>query len=433
MDQHSSRLRRSCLSLLIAGLVVLLLAGGLLVVITQRPDIGARGADRLRSLIGDRAVAELEMAVFQLQDDFHRLEYRLGVAAPAAPWQVSPTALSQVKAVTGTPPSASPTPPLQSMHASDAIVANSTASLSAAQSPSESSTPFPPAAPPPTPTPEVWHPADLTPLGTLPGEGVWSPYIQEKDGRTVAYRTFLQPDPARPFAVVAVVSFDLAHVRLHYVLGFEEPFSPNGPKRSGAMPQADKVPGLLLAMFNGGFKATHGQFGAMSDGVVALPPRPGLGTLAIYKDGQVKLGIWGQDIQDSPDLQAWRQNGPLVVQDGQINPEIYNNSPQDWGYTVKDVSPTLRSGIGLSADGQTLYYFAGPSLSMEALAKSMLAAGAYRSLQLDINNYWVHFVAARDQGGKFLLEPLLPDLMKENIDRYLYPHGRDFFYVTAQP
>jgi len=28
-------------------------------------------------------------------------------------------------------------------------------------------------------------------------------------------------------------------------------------------------------------------------------------------------------------------------------------------------------------------------------------------------------------------EPLLPELMTENLDRYLYPFGRDFFYITA--
>lgn len=437
MEKRPSCLRLGCISLVIAGLVVLLFSGGLLAVVSQRPELGAQGADWLRSRIGDRAVADLEMVVFQLQDSLHRFEYRLGIAAPAAPWSAGPILRLGASPAAATPTSqgsASLLPALPTLTPLPGIRSGKLSSLPSPQAtgqpPAVESSVATPTAPP---TPPTWKPADLRPLGTLPGEGVWSPYIQEQDGRTVAYRTFLQPDPHRSFAIVAIVAFDLAHVRLHYVLGYEEPFSPDSPKRSGAMPEADKVPGLLLAMFNGGFKATHGRFGAMAGGVVALPPRQGIGTLAIYDNGEVKIGIWGQDIQDSPDLQAWRENGPLVIQDGQVNPEIYNNSPSDWGYTVKDVSPTLRSGIGISADGRTLYYFAGPSLSMEALAQGMLTAGVYRSLQLDINNYWVHFVAAHDQGGKLLLEPLLPDSMKENIDRYLYPHGRDFFYVTAQP
>jgi Phosphodiester glycosidase len=428
MENKSSCLRRGCYGFVIVALAAFLLSAGLLALISQRPELGAQGADRLRSLIGDRAVAALEMAVFQVQDGLHRLEYRAGIAAPVAPWMVS--------SATTTFPSPIQTPqigviptltPVQNLQTSGSSGKSTQPTPSQASQP-----PLDLIIPPATSNPPAWQLPDMPSLGSLPGEGVWSPYIKEQDGRIVAYRTFLQPDPDRPFAVVAIVAFDLAHTRLHYVLGFEEPYSPTAPKRSGAMPEADKAPGVLLAMFNGGFKATHGQFGAMADGVIALPPRDGIGTLAIYNDGRVKIGIWGEDIQASPDLQAWRQNGPLVVQDGQIDPEIYNNSPKDWGYTVKDVSPTLRSGIGISRDAQTLYYFAGPSLSMEALAKSMVAAGVYRALQLDINNYWVHFVAVQDQDSELLLEPLLPDFMKENIDRYLFPHGRDFFYVTAK-
>jgi hypothetical protein len=128
------------------------------------------------------------------------------------------------------------------------------------------------------------------------------------------------------------------------------------------------------------------------------------------------------------DMLAWRQNGPLVVRHGQINPEINNNSPLDWGYTVDTVAPTWRSGVGLSADGGTLYYFCGPSLSMEALAKSMQAAGAESAIQLDINTFWVHFVAVHPDGT---LEALFPGMMKEDLNRYLSPYTRDFFYLTA--
>ena len=145
----------------------------------------------------------------------------------------------------------------------------------------------------------------------------------------------------------------------------------------------------------------------------------------------MRMGVWGSRIQPSPGMECWRQNGPLVIADGQINPRIYNNSPKDWGYTVTDVSPTWRSGVGLSADERVLFYFAGNSLSMEALARSMLAAGAFQGMQLDINTYWVHFVAIRDSADRRELEPLFPEMMKENVDRYLHQYSRDYFYITA--
>ena len=132
----------------------------------------------------------------------------------------------------------------------------------------------------------------------------------------------------------------------------------------------------------------------------------------------------------SPEVVAFRQNGPLVIRNGKIDPRIYNNSPEDWGYTVIDVSPTVRTGIGLSEDESTLFYFCGPSLSMEALANSMQAAGAWNSIQLDINNYWALFVKFQPSGSTLVPEALLPDLMVANIERYLWDYTRDYFYIT---
>lgn len=228
------------------------------------------------------------------------------------------------------------------------------------------------------------------------------------------------------------MAIDLTRTRLHYVLGFEEPYNPQGPKRKGAIPDSDKIPGILLATFNGGFKAIHGHFGAMSDGIVALPPRNGLATIAIYNNGQVQMGVWGEDLADSPDLAAYRQNGPPVVYKGEINPQIQSNDPMEWGYTVDKVAPTWRSGVGLSRDGNILYYFCGSSLSMEALSTAMLHTGAYTAIQLDINGYWVMFVATIPDGDSFILKPLFPLQMTEFIDRYMHPYGRDFFYLTTK-
>ncbi len=76
-------------------------------------------------------------------------------------------------------------------------------------------------------------------------------------------------------------------------------------------------------------------------------------------------------------------------------------------------------------------YFCGPSLSMEMLAKSMQAAGAWNAIQLDINNYWALFVKFQPSGSALVPEPLLPRLMVANIDRYLWNYSRDYFYITS--
>jgi hypothetical protein len=386
--------------------------------------VGAQGADLLRGVLGDEAVARLEMVLFSAQDRVQQIQYDLGMLKPASPWQNASSPQAAIQTSPSTIPLSSSTPsqlPIVMPPTQPTSAAMAVGLLAAAPS----------ATPSISPTPAAWQPAPATPLGNLGGEGSWTPYIQDSSGVVLAYRTFLQPDPQRPYAVVAVVAIDLTKTRLHYVLGSDEPYSPGSPPRSGAIPSGYLVAGRLLATFNGGFKATHGHFGAMADGITALPPRDGLATLAIYKDGTVRMGEWGTEIIPSMDITAWRQNGPLVIHNGQINPRIYNDSPKDWGYTVTDVSPTLRSGIALSADGKTLYYLVGPRLTMEALAKSMLAAGAANGMQLDINNYWVLFVTIHAENGKLVPEPLLPDQMKEFLDRYLHPYTRDYFYLTA--
>ena len=246
----------------------------------------------------------------------------------------------------------------------------------------------------------------------------------------VAYRTFFQPDPRRPYSIVAVVAFDLHATRLHFVLGNIEPWSgKKQPSRTGMIPGSDLQPGVLLATFNGGFKARHGHFGAMSDGLTALPPINGLATVAMYADGSVRMGQWGKDITDSPNLVAWRQNSKLLVQEGKINPATTNMN-ETWGLTIDLKAITWRSALGMSSDGRTLYFAAGPYVDVKTIAKVMAHTGAAQAMELDVNDYWVNFAAIRSDGTALTAEPLLLG-MKKDVDRYLKASPRDFFYVTA--
>ncbi len=410
MKKKHSRLQKGLIGVGIAvGICVAVFILGFLAINTW-PAFGAQGADFLRGIIGDEAVARLEMKFNQIQDDLQKLKYQLGLEEPAAPWNTLQTPTPVALFTLTSPP-----------ETQTAVAFQPTATMAGVNPPE----------PTPTPTPAIWEPAVIKPLGGAEGEGIWSAYIQDAEGYIVGYRTFLQPDPARPYTLVAIVAVDLTRIRLHFVLGSIEPAGENKQPRSGAIPQADRAVHVLLAAFNGGFLSRHGQFGAMADGIIALPPRDGLGTLVIYTGGRVSLGEWATGSEITSNMVDLRQNGPLVVQEGQINPRIHNNSPQDWGYTVNDVSPTIRTGVGLSKDARTLYYFCGPSLSMESLAISMQSAGAWNAIQLDINNYWSLFVKFQPDGSKLIPKALLPKLMVANIERYLWDYTRDFFYITS--
>jgi Phosphodiester glycosidase len=374
----------------------LLVAGGLVSIVA--PGLGAQGAGLLRVVLGDQATASVESAIFRAQDVANGIAYRLGLEKQSTPWAAA-------AATTATAGLASPRGTTTSTIGAVAQARTATTTAS-----------------------DPWPPDPVPALGGSPGEGRWSPYLTTAAGDVLGYRTVLRPDLARPYAFVVVVAIDLTRSRLHFVLGTKEPVSSVAVPRSGRIPAADRATGHLLATFNGGFQARHGHFGAMVGGVTVLPPRPSLGTVALYRGGQVKIGAWGSDVVSSSGLAAWRQNGPLIIDRGSVNPHTADTAPQDWGITVGGGTTTSRSGIGLSADGRTLYYAAGQSLTLPALAQAMVDAGVSEGMQLDINRAWAHFEAILP--GKAETTAPLFDAMPADR-RYLSSYTRDFFYLTA--
>lgn len=383
------------------GVVVLCFS---LAAVTIWPSLGARGADAMRGLIGDRLTAGVEGFVLSLQDQVQHVQYALGIARPQTPWSldsagVGPTTSSII--TTGT---------TAATHGG--VKTGATTAIT-------------------TTTTPPWLLASVQASGTLAGEGEWSPYIKDPYGRTVGFRTALQPDTDRPYAVVAVVAVDLKNTRLHFVLGYKEPLSDKKISRPGTMSKADRTPKRLLAGFNGGFQARHGNYGAMDDGAIALPARDNLGTIVVYRDGRVDLGTWGVDIQSSPDMVSWRQNGPLVISHGAINPHTKDDAPEDWGFVLNGGVATWRSAVGLSEDRRTLYYFVGPSLTISALAGAMHQVGVWDGIQLDINKAWTRFDRFAVKNGKLQAQPVLKGINQDN--RFLEPYKRDFFYLTVGP
>jgi hypothetical protein len=393
---------------ILAGTVILLI---LLIVIANAatnilPILGAGAADLARGVLGDRIVSDIENIVLSSEDSLKQIQYSLSKTTPVAPWQ--DTTLPAVSPANANPLNITPSPtPAPSTIVNGVPLAGSTNS--------------------------GWVPINVPALGTTPGEGQWTAYLKDANGNVEAYRTFLQPDPLRPYAAVAVVAFNLQTTRLHFVLGYQEPASSVYISRPARIPASDMQPGKILAAFNGGFKAQHGHFGVMLDGVTLIPARDGFGTVAIYDDGKVRLGAWGTDITASPHLVAWRQNGPLIIQNGQINPHTAVTDPQIWGYTTDGSTATGRSALGISPDGTILYYAVGFNLTLPILARAVQDVGAFQAIQLDINNFYTHFEAfTQGSNDKLTVVPLLEQMKGPGDHRYLYINKRDFFYVTTK-
>jgi hypothetical protein len=193
--------------------------------------------------------------------------------------------------------------------------------------------------------------------------------------------------------------------------------------------------GSLLAAFNSGFQMVHARGGAYLGGEMVVPLRDGGATLVIKSDGTAAVGVWGRDFQMGPDIAAARQNLELLVDNGQLNPELRENDTQAFGATVGNNVYVWRSGIGQLPSG-ALVYAAGPALSVMSLAKTLQAAGAVRAMELDINHDWVTgylFSSPDPANPNAVVGEKLHDGMSRDGTRYLTPGVVDFFALFANP
>jgi hypothetical protein len=350
--------------------------------------VGAWGADALRATLGPQLTAQIEAYYFNAADTVQQWRTRLFGASQAAPW----SAPHGLPAPTGAAAAGRRGIPTTMRLPSVALI--------------------------------------LTPA--LAGEGEWS--ADALPGPTAAswpaplVKTFLRPDPARPYAVVTLVAIDLRQVRLHVVDGTSEPAS-GGP---GVVPAASQQDGVLLAAFNGGYKAADGHYGLMTGGRTYLPPQPGAATLALYADGTVALGAWGTPAIPTQGLIAYRQNGDALIADGVINPSTRTDG-YAWGAPILANIYTWRSALAMTSSG-VLIYAAGNAVSANTLARALLDAGAVSAMQLDINPTWVRFdtYSQASSGGSLVAHKLRAD-MYGGPTQFLTPYPRDFMYITRSP
>ena len=396
----------------IAALVLFAgLFGALVIVPAVSPATGAQIADTIRLVAGPQPVAALESVSFRVQDLFNQFLS----AHNGGQKQIS---LSQNN----------------NIHPADKKLRQTTVIADLAVI----STPVKPVADSAAKPIRVQPVTDA--VTTLPQIG-WQAYGPTVNGAPVMAQTLLSLDPQRPYAGIALVRIDLSKLKLHMEPGFLEPSHTkeivNAIPHLGLIPAADQS--NLIAGFNGGFKAINGQYGMMVNGVTLLPPLPGIATLAIYRDGHVQIGAWGHvqvgaDIIPSADIIAFRQNCPLLIQAGHLNPQVFLDNRAIWGNTINNKEITWRTGLGITKDGHYLIYAVGNGTTVATLAQALQNAGAYNAMQLDINRHYAHFVTYKSSGkpNPPLRAVQLLDQMESDPTLYLVAHSRDYFYLTSQ-
>jgi hypothetical protein len=236
--------------------------------------------------------------------------------------------------------------------------------------------------------------------------------------------TQFRSDPNYPSMVAGVAWIDTSRTTVALNPGRLEP-AVNLPRGPMVVPTTSR--GRLLATFNSAFKLQDSGGGFALGGRTYAPMKDGMATLIGYTNGHIDVQAWAWGPTIPPGVAFARQNLPLIVENGQPNPNL-SDGPQ-WGVTVGNAIRVWRSGIGIDRSGN-LIYAAADNQTVGSLAQILIRAGAVRAMQLDINSYWVSFITyAQPAAGS--PSNLLPD-MTRSVDRYLSPDDRDFFAVYAR-
>ncbi|MGC4086713.1 MAG: phosphodiester glycosidase family protein [Polyangiaceae bacterium] len=265
-------------------------------------------------------------------------------------------------------------------------------------------------------------------------DGVWQSVSVRGTDTSPLYRTIVHPDAERSYAELFVFALDLSRVQVHAVAGSIEPKSEEhtpGAKaeRPGIIPEGDR--GQLIAAFNGGFKAEHGQFGMMADGTELLAPKPRSCTFAKHADGSLSIATWTKLAPQAAELAWWRQAPGCMLEQGELHPGLRTADSTSWGATLEGKTVIRRSAVGLSQDGKTLFVGISNSTTARALALGMQHVGAHDVAQLDVNFSFPRFLLYRD--GEQLSAVGAVNGLLYSRDEYLGKAStRDFFYVTTR-
>ncbi len=273
----------------------------------------------------------------------------------------------------------------------------------------------------------------MYPATASPEDGAWQAVNVRAAQSGAIYRTMVHPDAERAYAELFVFALDLSKLSVHTVAGSIEPKSAEPRpevKRPGVIPESDRT--QLVAAFNGGFKAEHGQFGMMVDGTELLAPKPQSCTFAATRDGALRIAPWSA-LASAGELGWWRQTPGCMVQEGVLHPGLRAEDSRNWGATLEGKTVIRRSAVGLAADGKTLFVGISNSTTARALALGMQHVGARDVAQLDVNFSFPRFLIYRDGDDQSLSAVGAVRGLLYQPDEYVgRASTRDFFYVTAR-
>lgn len=314
--------------------------------------------------------------------------------------------------------------------------------------------------------PEIgWPPAGLKPALSppLPGEGAWvvldnDPFITPAPGSPPAFlTTFVRADPKRPQSRVYVTLWDPRQIALHMEAGTVEPISATGEAGPGVIPRTPEVLRKVVAGFNGGFQALHGEFGMQANGILYLPPKPYAATVFELRDGTTAFGSWPNGAQVPDEVLSYRQNMTALLEGGKFNPwqrTWWGGTPKGWADNIH----STRSALCITKESFVAYLW-GNDISAEVLAQGGILARCTYALHLDMNPGLAGFEFYNVQpaatwaplgrslqadweyegefkelpGWRYRARRMVRGMQEQNFPQYIHRDARDFFYLARRP
>jgi hypothetical protein len=314
--------------------------------------------------------------------------------------------------------------------------------------------------------PEIgWPPPPMPPIfaTAIPNEGQWialdkDPFITHVEGAPPAFvTTFIRPEKQRPATRIYVTMWDPRQIALHMEAGTVEPVSATGEAGPGVIPRTPEVLRRVVAGFNGGFQALHGEYGMQANGILYLPPKPYAATILEMRDGSTAFGTWPHSSEVPDEVLSYRQNLTALVQGDKFNPfgrTWWGGTPKGWADNIH----TTRSGVCLTKENFVGYFF-GVEISAEVLAQAMLIGRCAYGVHLDMNpglaGFEFYNVAPASSWTplgrpiqsdwevegtfrelpdfKFRARRMIRGMQEQNFPQYIHRDNRDFFYLTQRP
>jgi hypothetical protein len=293
----------------------------------------------------------------------------------------------------------------------------------------------------------AFPPADIPPpfeRSAQPGDGRWTRLGDLELGERAAvepavlYRTLIHPHPVSKWIRVTLVAIDLRYVALRYIPGTQDVKDVRAdasdlPVAPGLVPQEDQD--SLLAVFNGGFKPRHGNWGMRVKSRTLIQPREAGCTVALLDDGTVRIRSWRALSSAATSIVSYRQTPPCLLERGELHARLQAHDQRAWGGRDPKRKTRRRSALGVDASGRTLLYALGEEADPRHLARGLQSAGAASAAQLDINWSWTRFLVfgKPTPDGKLQVTSTLIPQMVHRPTSYVARHvGRDFFYVTRR-